>query len=221
MNMSRIARVVIPGLPHHVTQRGNRRMKTFFCENDYEAYIDLMAEWCGECGVEVWGYCLMPNHIHMMAVPAEETGLARAIGEAHRRYSRMVNFREGWRGHLFQERFASFPMDEQHAYYAGRYIEMNPVRAKLKKFPEHWRYSSARAHLAKKDDRLVRVKPLLEMVDDWRGYLHECDEAWDFIRSHERSGRPLGSAEFVAGLEEATGRELAPKPRGPKPKKRR
>ena len=157
-----------------MTQRGNRRMKTFFCENDYEAYIDLMAEWCGECGVEVWGYCLMPNHIHMMAVPAEETGLARAIGEAHRRYSRMVNFREGWRGHL-----------------------------------------------AKKDDRLVRVKPLLEMVHDWRGYLHECDEAWDFIRSHERSGRPLGSAEFVAGLEEATGRELAPKPRGPKPKKRR
>jgi putative transposase len=94
--MARIARVVIPGLPHHVTQRGNRRMKTFFCENDCEVYIDLMGEWCEEYGVEIWAYCLMPNHIHMMAVPSEEASLARAIGEAHRRYSRMVNFREGW-----------------------------------------------------------------------------------------------------------------------------
>jgi putative transposase len=111
-------------------------------------------------------------------------------------------------------------MDEQHTYCAGRYIEMNPVRAKLKKLPEHWRYSSARAHLKGKDDCLVSAKPLLEMVDDWRAYLHESDEAWEHIRSHERSGRPLGSAEFIAELEEKTGRELAPKPRGPKPKKR-
>jgi len=219
--MSRIARVVIPGLPHHVTQRGNRRMKTFLCEKDYDAYLDLMAEWCEKCGVEVWAYCLMPNHIHMTAVPSEEASLACAIGEAHRRYSRMVNFREGWRGHLFQERFASFPMDESHTYHAGRYIEMNPVRAKLAKRPQDWKWSSARAHLKGKDDRLVTVKPLLAMVDDWRSYLHESDEAWDFIRSHERSGRPLGSAEFVAQLEEKTGRELTPKPRGPRTKKRR
>ena len=109
--MARIARVVIPGLPHHVTQRGNRRQKTFLCEKDYDAYIDLMAEWCGEHDVEIWAYCLMPNHIHLMAVPPTEDALARAIGEAHRRYSRMVNFREGWRGHLFQDRFASVPMD--------------------------------------------------------------------------------------------------------------
>jgi len=219
--MARIARVVIPGLPHHVTQRGNRRQKAFFQESDYDAYIDLMAEWCGKYAVEIWAYCLMPNHIHLMAVPKTEDGLARAIGEAHRRYSRMINFRQKWRGHLFQERFASFPMDEQHTYYAGRYIEMNPVRAKMKKLPEHWRYSSCRAHLAKKDDRLVKVKPLFEMVDDWRAYLYENEEAWDLIRRHERTGRPLGSPRFVADLEDITGRELAKKRPGPKPKKRR
>jgi putative transposase len=214
--MARIARLVIPGLPHHVTQRGNRRQKTFLCEKDYDAYIDLMAEWCGEHDVEIWAYCLMPNHIHLMAVPPTEDALARAIGEAHRRYSRMVNFREGWRGHLFQDRFASFPMDEQHTYYAGRYIEMNPVRAELKKLPEHWSHSSARAHLKRKNDRLVKVKPLLEMVDDWREYLYEDEEAWELIRRHERTGRPLGSSAFVAGLEKKTGRDLTKKRPGPK-----
>ncbi len=99
--MARIARVVVPGVPHHVTQRGNRRQKTFFSDEDYEVYIELMAEWCAARGVEVWAYCLMPNHVHLVAVPESEDGLRRAIGEAHRRYSRRVNFREGWRGHLW------------------------------------------------------------------------------------------------------------------------
>ena len=96
--MARLARAVVAGYPHHITQRGNRRQQTFFCDDDYEAYLALMAEWCGRCGVEVWGYCLMPNHVHLVAVPSSEEGLARGIGEAHRRYSRRINFREGWRG---------------------------------------------------------------------------------------------------------------------------
>lgn len=214
--MSRIARVVVPGIPHHVTQRGNRRMKTFLRKTDYDAYIDLMAEWCDRHGVKVWAYCLMPNHIHLIAVPSDEDSLARAVGEAHRRYSRLVNFREGWRGHLFQDRFASFPMDERHAYHAARYIEMNPVRARIAKHPRAWKYSSARAHLAGKDDRLVKAKPLLDMVDDWGVYLRESEEAWDLIRRHERTGRPLGSKGFVAGLERVTGREFTKQRPGPK-----
>ena len=106
--MARLARVVIPGMPHHVTQRGNRRQPTFFCEDDFGAYVELMGQWCKERGVEVWAYCLMPNHVHLIAVPQSEDSLRRAIGEAHRRYTRGVNFREGWRGHLWQGRFASF-----------------------------------------------------------------------------------------------------------------
>src|SRR5947209_4469298 len=112
--MARLARVVVPGLPHHVTQRGNRRLQTFFSDEDYRAYLDLMAHWCTACRVEIWSYCLMPNHIHLIAVPDSENGLRRAIGEAHRRYTRRVNFRQRWRGHLWQGRFASFVMDEPY-----------------------------------------------------------------------------------------------------------
>ena len=118
--MARLARVVAPGLPHHVTQRGNRRQETFFCEADYEDYIRLMSEWCSRWDVDVWAYCLMPNHVHMIVVPQSEEGLRRAIGEAHRRYTRRINFREGWRGHLWQGRLASYPLDERYLLAATR-----------------------------------------------------------------------------------------------------
>ena len=84
--MARLARVTVPGMPHHVTQRGNRRQQTFFSDDDYAAYLDLMVEWCGKRGVAVWCYCLMPNHVHLIAVPEREDSLRRGIGEAHRRY---------------------------------------------------------------------------------------------------------------------------------------
>ena len=135
--MTRIARVVAPGYPHHVTQRGNRRQQTFFGDDDYQAYMDLMTEWCGHHGNEVWAYCLMPNHVHPVVVPSSEDGFRRGIGEAHRRYSRRINFREGWRGHLWQGRFGSYVMDEKHLLAAVRYIEMNPVRAGMRGFPGH------------------------------------------------------------------------------------
>jgi putative transposase len=108
--MSRLARIVVPDYPHHIIQRGNRRQQTFFCDEDYEAYISLMAEWCGHLGVEIWFYCLMPNHVHLIAAPKSEDGLRRAIGEAHRRYTRRINYREDWRGHLWQGRFSSYVM---------------------------------------------------------------------------------------------------------------
>jgi len=100
--MARLARLVIPGMPHDVIQRGNRRQRTFFNDGDYAAYLELMSEWCREEGVDIWGYCLMPNHTHLIAVPGSEQGLRRAVGEAHRRYTRRVNSREKWRGYLWQ-----------------------------------------------------------------------------------------------------------------------
>ena len=145
--MPRIARAVAVGIPHHVTQRGNRRQPTFFCEDDYENYLSLIAEWCLRWGVDIWAYCLMPNHVHLIAVPSSEDGLRRAIGEAHRRYTRAVNFREGWRGHLWQGRFSSHAMEERYLLTAVRYIELNPVRAALVQKPEEYRWSSAAAHL--------------------------------------------------------------------------
>ena len=153
--MPRIARVTVPSVPHHITQRGNRRQKTFFSNKVYAAYIDLMAEWCNRCGVEIWAYCLMPNHVHLIAVPDNEDSLAKAIGEAHRRYTRHINFRKGWRGHLWQGRFASYPMDEVYLMVAARYIELNPVKARLVSKPELWKYSSAASHVYGKERHII------------------------------------------------------------------
>jgi putative transposase len=215
--MARIARVIAPGCPHHITQRGNRRQQTFFCDEDYLAYIDLMAQWCGKYGVEIWAWCLMPNHVHLIAVPPTEDALARAIGEAHRRYTRRINFREGWRGHLWQERFASFPLSEQHLLAVARYLEMNPVAAGLADQPGDYRWSSARAHLEGKDDALVKVAPLLAWVADWRNFLTlSSEEELDVLHLHERTGRPLGDEGFIAALEQRLGRVLLPQKPGPK-----
>ena len=215
--MARLARAVIPGVPHHITQRGNRRQATFFSEDDYRVYLELMAQWCGRFGVEVWAYCLMPNHSHLIVVPQTEHGLRHAIGEAHRRYTRQVNFRQGWRGHLWQGRFGSFPMDEKYLLTAARYIELNPVKAGLAISPEEYPWSSAAAHLAGSDDILVKTSPLLRMVQNWRKFLSEGIETMEAaeIERHERNGRPLGSAGFVAAMEAKLGRTLSRKKPGP------
>jgi REP-associated tyrosine transposase len=146
-----------------------------------------------------------------------------AIGEAHRRYTRCINFREGWRGHLWQERFFSFVMDEHYLLACTRYIENNPVRANLVVMAEQWPWSSATAHISCRNDQLVNVEPLLSMINgDWREFLTgaESSEELDKIRKHGRTGRPLGNTSFVWRLERMLGRDLAPRKPGRRPKKR-
>lgn len=217
--MARVARVVVPGAPHHVIQRGNRRLPTFFHEDDYVAYLEGMAEWCSKFGVEVLAYCLMTNHVHLVAVPSDEAGLSQAIGEAHRRYTLRINRREKWTGHLWQGRFGSYVMDEKHLVAAVRYVELNPVRAQIVKSAEEYAWSSARAHLDGKNDLLVKVEPLLALIPDWQSYLNATKDQVDMAETlalHERTGRPLGDAEYVASLEKLLGRTLAPRKRGRK-----
>jgi putative transposase len=220
--MGRLARVVAPGFPHHLTQRGNRRQQTFFCDEDYQSYLELISEWCGALEVEILAYCLMPNHVHLIAVPRSADGLRRAIGEVHRRYSRMVNFREGWRGHLWQGRFASCVLDEPHLLTAARYVELNPVRAGLINTPSRYRWSSAAAHVRGRDDSVVRVGPLLELAPNWRAFLARVlrEEDIKLLRSHEHTGRPLGDEAFLATLEQDLGRTLRRQKPGPKGKTR-
>ena len=217
--MARLARVVAPGVPHHVTQRGNRRQQVFFGPDDYAAYRDLLAEGCRAAGVAVWAYCLMPNHVHLVLVPSDTEGLRAALAEAHRRYAIGVNRREGWRGYLWQGRFASFPMDEAHVLAAARYVELNPVRARLVRRARDWRWSSARAHLSGADDGVVSVRPLLDLAPDWPGLLRRGLSAadGDAIRAGERTGRPLGETAFVERLEADLGRTLKRRRPGRKP----
>jgi putative transposase len=153
-------------------------------------------------------------------VPRDEEGLRSLLGEAHRRYTRHINFREGWRGHLWQERFHSFVMDEQYLLSTVRYVERNPVTARLCREAVDWPWSSARAHIAGKDDGLVSVKPMLELIDDWAAYLSKesaSGEVVEHIKQHLRTGRPLGDPQFVTELESLTGRVLAPRRPGRKP----
>ena len=205
-------------MPHHVTQRGNRRQETFFRDDDYQAYLDLMGQWCAEYKVKVWAYCLMPNHVHLIVVPKSEDGLRRAIGEAHRRYTRRVNFREGWRGHLWQGRFASFVLDKPYLLAAARYVELNPVRPGLATGPSEYPWSSAQAHIKRKDDCLVKVGPLLGMTKSWRRLLNSAasEEQIKAFRDHESTGRPLGDEAFQKRLEKKLSRVLRRQKPGPK-----
>jgi putative transposase len=205
-----------------VTQRGNRRQRTFFKDADYAEYRGLLAESCRRCGTQVLAYCLMPNHVHLILVPADEFGLRDALGEAHRRYTRTINFREGWKGHLWQERFHSFVMDERHLLAAARYVERNPVRARLCARPQDWPWSSATAHLARGDDSLVTVRPLLELVPGWEAFIGEADPEHfgELLRAHASTGRPLGTDAFVESLEQRLRRPLKRQKPGPKPHER-
>lgn len=206
--MARIARIVVPNVPHHVIQRGNRRQKTFFSDEDYRFYLSLSARFCHESQTDVWAYCLMPNHVHIVMVPVHEDGLRKPLAAVHRTYTRKINSREGWRGHLWQERFYSTAMDERHLIAAVRYVERNPVEAGLCDHPGQWPWSSAVAHLAGHNDGLVSVQPMLDMVSDWEAYLRqETDpEAVDALERNLRTGWPLGSAAFIERVEKTLGR---------------
>jgi putative transposase len=216
--MPRAARIVVPGLPHHVTQRGNRREAIFFEDGDHEIYMDLLAEQTLRAGVDVWAYCLMPNHVHLILMPGKEDALGRAVGEAHRRYTNFINARGRWTGHLFQSRFASFPMDFPHLVRCVRYVSLNPVRAHLVAHAEDWKWSSVRAHLANEDDGLVTVRPVLERMPNFKDLLgHTMDEDFTDLRDSEGTGRPVGAEEFVVGLEQLLGRKIARRAPGRKP----
>jgi putative transposase len=219
--MARIARFVVPDVPHHVTQRGNRRDQVFFSDDDYALYRDLLAEACGKAGVSVWAYCLMPNHVHLILTPSTSDGLARALGKAHRRYSAFVNARLRVTGHLFQSRFGSVAMDEDHLMVAARYVALNPVRARLVAQAADWPWSSARAHLQGKGDGLVDVKPLLDRLDGRFADLVDAEpdaEAIVALRAAEGIGRPLGSPAFLDRLASVTGRNPRPGRPGRKPR---
>ena len=217
--MARFARIVAPGCPHHVTARGNRREPVFFEDGDQDIYRDLLSEQMRKAEVEVWAYCLMPNHVHLILCPSTADGMARALGAAHRRWANFVNARGRWRGHLFDGRFASVVMDEAHLHAAIRYVALNPVRARLAARAQDWPWSSTRAHLAGEDDGLVTVRPVLDRVESFASLIEtEADDpAFTALRAAETTGRPLGAADFVADLERRLGRPIARRAPGRKP----
>jgi putative transposase len=207
--MPRQARVVLPGVPHHVTTRGNRRQTTFFAPPDYRAFETLLKQFCVASGVEVLAYCLMPNHPHGILTPPTPTSLSKAFGNTKEAYSRIINARHGWQGHLWQGRYYSVPLGPEHLYRAARYVLENPVRAGMVEAPGDWPFSSYRAHRNGRCPRgLVNTTALRDVLADWlvdeAPSLDDADLAE--IRKHTRTGRPLCSAELLADWERERGR---------------
>ena len=197
-------RTIIPGLPHHVIQRGLHSRKTFLNNKDYAVYLEIMSDCTRRNDVEIWSYCLMPDHVHLIAIPKEKKSLSNCLRAAHGRYTKYINYRTDSSGQFWQGRYASHLLDEQYLIACSRYIEINPVKRDYVSQPEDWKWSSAMAHMKKTDDSLVYVKPLLQRVKrKWQDFLAEIrpENEADLFYLHEKNGRPLGNDAFLAMVE--------------------
>jgi putative transposase len=217
--MTRLRRVVAVNVPHHLTQRGNSRQYILNRDEDRAVYLKLLRENIWAYNVSLLGYCLMSNHVHLIAIPALPDGLALACRNAHGRYAAYWNAIHGASGHAWQGRFYSCPLDEVHLWAALRYTELNPVRAGLVSDPGCWPWSSAVVHCGKTQavpwlaDSLWRNR---WTVAAWRDYLAASEAESDLatIRRCTHTGRPLGDAAFISELEQTTGRRLRPQSKG-------
>ena len=218
--MPRLARPVFSGVPHHITQRGNRREKVFFSDADREAYLEWLVEYCAKHGLEVLAYCLMTNHIHAVAVPEREEALGRVFRPLHTRYAQRINRLKKWKGHLWQGRFFSSALDETYLWAAIRYVERNPVRARMVRRAENYRWSSAAAHCGLKADPVLTTDPAwlrqIKSTGDWSKWLAEGDrpEQLEVLRRHVERGLPCGAEGFIRKLERQTKQLLRFRPRG-------
>jgi putative transposase len=221
--MPRRARVVFAGVPHHVTQRGNHRERVFFSDSDCVAYQRLLKEHADRYGVEVVAYCLMFNHVHIVAVPGTSDSLHRFLKSVNGHYAQRINRMREAKGHLWQGRFFSSPLDSDYLFNAVRYVELNPIRARIVARAEEYAWSSARAHCGIGKDPVVAYRPdsvLLGAIGDWSGWLAGGipSETIDSLRLNGSQNLPCGSIAFIAELEAAVGRNLRYRARGAQPR---
>jgi putative transposase len=223
--MSRIARVVVPDVPYHITQRGNGRRVIFYTDADRQTYLDLLKRYTEKYRVIVWAYCLMSNHVHLVAVPERPDSFSRALGRTNANYACYRNLVDRSCGHVWEARYFSCPLDRAHFWRAVAYVERNPVRAGMVETAADYRWSSAPAHLGEQP-----ALPLLNLSEwqshydtfRWREVLRKGVDEADFqerIREASKRGRPLGSETFIKNLEEQAGRKLRPNPAG-RPRKK-
>jgi len=219
--MARLARIVAPGLPHHLTQRGNRRAQLFFSDADYQAYLTRVQADAARRGLVVLAYCLMPNHVHLVAIPTTETALAATLRDTHTAYAVYRNRRDGTNGHVWQGRYFSCVLDDAHLWAAIRYVERNPERAGLVTAASDYRWSSAAAHAGLRTDPLLSPWPADPPVppEAWAAWLAGEDvDTTETLRRRTHTGRPCGAPDFLRMLAARLGRPVAPGKRGRKSK---
>jgi len=219
--MPRLPRVAIPDYPHHVTHRGNRRTNVFRDEMDHHVYLKLLVKACTTFAVKIWAYCLMDNHVHLIAVPKRPDSLSKALQEAHGDYAEYFNAKYQKSGHLWQGRFKNAVMDISHLWNGVRYVERNPVRAGIVVRAQDFRWSSAASHCGLRPDRVLSSDlPLIEEISDWSAWLSEPEEeeALNFIRQRTHSGRPCAEDDSIRSMEALLGRKLLRRKPGPEKK---
>jgi len=221
--MSRISRIIAPGLPHHVAQRGNNRSPVFFADDDRETYLDMLTFYAARHSMRIWAYCLLENHLHILAVPERADSLARGIGITNQVYTQYINRRLHHSGHLWQNRFFSCIVGgRQHLWQAARYIERNPVRIGLAATAEEYPWSSARAHTGGARNPVLSTSSWLapQKRATYAAYLRLADDLTEeSIRRATSSGRPFASDDFIADLERRLQLPLRSKRPGRPPKK--
>jgi putative transposase len=213
--MSRFARIVLSDVPVHVVHRGNRRSPVFLEDADRSSYLEHLMVACNKYQVDLWAYCLMTNHVHLLVVPRRRLALARTIRAAHQGHALRLNRRMEQTGHLWENRYYSTVLDERHLWAAVRYIERNPVRAGMVECAELYSWSSARAHCGGgPDPYLSGARPFPGPVENWSEWLgreHEGDvEGMASLRQNSRTGWPSGSPDFIDRLATQLGRTLPP-----------
>ncbi len=222
--MPRIARIVAPGYPHHVTQRGNNRAIVFFDDQDKQTYLQLLSKYCQTFALHIWAYCLMDNHIHLLVVPEKEDSLARGIGLTNQVYTQYLNRKLNQTGHIWQNRFFSCIVEnDEYLWSVARYIERNPVKAGIVEYAEEYLWSSASAHLTSAPDDLLQQPSWLNVMDEARyaEFIQQIDEEADNkLRSATRTGRPLGTDVFIDNMESQLDTILRPRKPG-RPRKSR
>lgn len=221
--MARMKRVVAAGLPHHVTQRGNQRRDVFLNDVLKQVYLDLLRQQASDYGLQILAYCLMTNHLHLVVIPGHERSLSGALRHTHGRFAQYWNTALKQVGHMWQDRYYSCPMEPAQVWPVVRYVELNPVRAGMVGKATDYRWSSAAAHTGGSDPNgLLDLEWWRENwgSGNWSETLRgdETGSAVNEIRRATYTGRPLGGAEFIAGLERQLGRRLA-RQRGGRPKK--
>ena len=222
--MARMARVVCPGFPYHVTQRGNRRGQVFFNDEQRQAFLDDLGHYSARHALEILAYCLMDNHVHLVAVPGTADSLHHALKPVHLLHAQRINKFRQWTGHLWQDRFHSTALDERHFWTAIRYVARNPVEAGIVRRPERYRWSSVAAHCGRRVDPLLTTSSrwlrVLSEMSDWSNWLDTANDpaSVDELRNNTRKGLPTGSQEFVRQLEQSTGLALVRRPRGRPPR---
>jgi putative transposase len=214
--MGRMGRVTVPGLPHHVTQRGNLNAPIFARDGDRGVYLAMFQKSALRRGLAIWAYCLMTNHVHFVVVPRFEDSLSLALRDAHSAYANWFNKQARRPGNLWRNRFHSCVMDEPHLWAAVRYVERNPVSAHMIGRAEEYPWSSAAPHCGlRKDPLLAEGFPFPNIVADWPAWLSNEDvERTAEIRKCTRLGLPCGSAEFTGDMEAKARRPLRHKKPG-------